>query len=339
MSLCQPLQLGHRKEVIGFTVDHGIWPKYDWSKLTTLVLFQKTIDLKLVCHAHSKNVRVVLVADYPVKNLTNQHQRSDYVKSNVAKAKKYYLDGINIDIEQPILKNSAESKGLIALVKEMTDSFHSQIPGSQVSIDVAWSPKCIDKRCYDYASIAKVSDFMVVMSYDERSQVYGSCVASANSPFNQTFTGVQQYLDLGITADKLVLGQPWYGYDYICLNVTADNICQIKKVPFRGAPCSDAAGLQHGYSKIQMLLSHNATTDRIWNGTLRAPFFNYKSAKDHKIHQIWYDDPESLKLKYETAKHTFKMRGLAFWTVDSLDYGNSPSAKNQTKEMWNAITV
>ena len=58
-----------------------------------------------------------------------------------------------------------------------------------MSIDVAWSPNCIDKRCYDYASLAKASDFMVVMSYDERSQIYRDCIASANSAFNQTFTG------------------------------------------------------------------------------------------------------------------------------------------------------
>lgn len=150
---------------------------------------------------------------------------------------------------------------------------------------------------------------------------------------------MQQYLKLGISPNKLVLGQPWYGYDYVCLNFTVDNICYIKKVPYQGAPCSDAAGLQHDYSKVRMLLSHNATTGRIWNSTFRAPFFDYKSNKDHKIHQVWYDDPESLKLKYQAAKHTFKMRGLAFWTVDSLDYGNSTTAKNQTQEMWDIITV
>lgn len=46
-------------------------------------------------------------------------------------AKKYFLDGINIDIENPIKNNSPESKGLTALLEEMRNAFHSQIPGSQ----------------------------------------------------------------------------------------------------------------------------------------------------------------------------------------------------------------
>lgn len=86
-SLCQPLQIADRKEVIGFTTIEGIWPHYDWNKLTTLVLFQKSVDLKLVCYAHSKNVRVVLSGGFPVKNLTNRQQRMHYVKANVAKVK------------------------------------------------------------------------------------------------------------------------------------------------------------------------------------------------------------------------------------------------------------
>ena len=42
----------------------------------------------------------------------------------------------------------------------------------------------------------------------------------ANAPLNQTLAGVRQYLQLNITASKLVLGVPWYGYDYHCLNIT-----------------------------------------------------------------------------------------------------------------------
>ncbi len=60
---------------------------------------------------------------------------------------------------------------------------------SQVSFDVAWSPKCIDKRCYDYLAIADSCDLLFVMSYDEQSQIWGDCIAMANAPFIQTLTG------------------------------------------------------------------------------------------------------------------------------------------------------
>lgn len=33
------------------------------------------------------------------------------------------------------------------------------------------------------------------------------------------FVGIQKYLDLGISPDKLILGVPWYGYYYSCLSL------------------------------------------------------------------------------------------------------------------------
>ena len=112
----------------------------------------------------------------------------------------------------------------------------------QISFDVAWSPNCIDGRCYQYAELALVTDYLVVMSYDERSQIYGPCVAGANSGYNTTATGILQYRTLGLNTTQLILGVPWYGYNYPCLSLSEDHVCSIEKVPFRGADCSDAAG-------------------------------------------------------------------------------------------------
>jgi len=59
----------------------------------------------------------------------------------------------------------------------------------QLTLDVAWSPACVDKRCYDYTSLADIVDFIFIMSYDVRSQVFGPCIAWANSPLNCTAWG------------------------------------------------------------------------------------------------------------------------------------------------------
>ncbi len=109
-------------------------------------------------------------------------------------------------------------------------------------MDVAWSPKCIDERCYDVLALSKMVDFLVVMSYDERSQIHGPCIASANSALDTTASGLSDYVSLGIDPGNLVMGVPWYGYNYPCLSLSADNVCTIKEVPFRGVNCSDAAG-------------------------------------------------------------------------------------------------
>ena len=73
--------------------------------------------------------------------------------------------------------------------KTSSNRFHTVCCLFQLTIDVAWSPACIDKRCFDYVSLADIADFIFIMAYDERSQVFGPCVAWANSALNMTLWG------------------------------------------------------------------------------------------------------------------------------------------------------
>ena len=248
----------------------------------------------------------------------------------------HFADGLNIDIEGVVQNGTDQPHQLSQLVQLTNTAFKSANPDYQVTFDVAWSPNCIDGRCYDYSTILSNVDFAVIMAYDERSQIFGSCVASANSALSTTVVGLQGYLDLGIPADKLVLGLPWYGYDYPCLSLTDDSVCTIPKVPFRGVNCSDAAGTQHPYNLIREQI--RATTSFVqWNASLESPFFNYKE-RDGQYHQVWFDNTESLSLKYIYAAHV-GLRGLAFWSIDFLDYNGSPHDDYLTQEMWDEILV
>jgi di-N-acetylchitobiase len=101
----------------------------------------------------------------------------------------------------------------------------------------------IDERCYDYRGLADATDFVVVMGYDLQSQIKGSCIAGANAGLPSVMKGVQEYLELGISPSKLVLGVPWYGRDYTCLHPQNLTVCPIRPIPFRGAACSDAGNI------------------------------------------------------------------------------------------------
>ena len=310
--------------------------KYNWSEITTLAMFTG-FNNSLMCYAHAKNVRVVLHGNYAISDLSNAEKRQEWIQNQLETVQELYADGINIDIEGPTQNGTDESALLTLLVQETYSVFKDANENYQVTFDVAWSPNCIDRRCYQYDEIAKYTDFVVIMAYDERSQIFGPCTASANSALPTTAMGIAQYQKLGIENDKLVLGLPWYGYDYPCLNLTDDNVCTIPKVPYLGVNCSDAAGTQRPYYIIRELI-RSSTAPVHWNATLESPFFNYKHQEENMEHQVWYDDPESLSLKYIYAGEK-ELRGLAFWNVDQLDYSDSPRAKRQTAEMWEAISV
>ena len=56
--------------------------------------------------------------------------------------------------------------------------------------------------------------------------------------------------------EKLILGIPWYGYRYECVDPAfdpaVDETCEIAQVPFRGVNCSDAAGTGKSAEKVRV---------------------------------------------------------------------------------------
>lgn len=53
--------------------------------------------------------------------------------------------------------------------------------------------------------------------------------------------------------------------------------------------------------------------------------------------QVWYDDPQSLALKYQIAVE-HHLQGIGFWNLDCLDYDSKdPQVQQQTAAMWAAV--
>ena len=292
--------------------------------------------LQVICFAHERNVRVVYkTADLDSSKLASSHYREQWISEQVQMMKDNYADGLNVDFEGPIPQDT-DTKGYFTLViKDLSTRMKSEVPGSQLSIDVGWGPACIDGRCFNVHNIAKYVDLMVVMSYDESSQILGPCIALANSPPIKTFQGLLEYINNGIPRDKLVMGVPWYGYDYPCEKLNSRGECEIKEVPFRGIPCSDSAGKQLDYSHIDPDMVRNSLTGRVWNSTLKTPMFNYKDANG-TYHQVWYDDPESLGIKFYYAAKA-KLRGLAVWNFDQVSY--QEEYVSYTSKMYSAFDM
>ncbi|KAG7282874.1 hypothetical protein CRUP_020712 [Coryphaenoides rupestris] len=308
LQLCQPIGQERDFEVFVFDVGRKAWRSYNWDVVTTVAAFGK-YDPELMCYAHSRGARVVLKGDVFVPYIVDPGNRTAWIADKVALAKAQFLDGINIDIEHAVEAGSPEYQALTALVRETSEAFHREIPGSQ--------------SC----------DLLFVMSYDEQSQIPGDCIAMANAPVTQTIKGYYQYLELKIDPKKLVMGVPWYGYDYSCLNLSQEGVCSIEKVPFRGVPCSDAAGKQKTYSWI-MKQVNDSITGRLWDQQQQAPYFNYEDEKG-QLHQVWYDDPESICLKASLVKAK-GLRGIGMWNGNLLNYIDE-SARQQTNSMWNAL--
>ncbi|WIA29055.1 hypothetical protein OEZ86_011567 [Tetradesmus obliquus] len=276
--------------------------------------------------------------------MSTPKKRAAWVSKQVVQLVKLGAGGINFDLEMPMQPGDKAAADYVALVNLTAQTLRGAVPGASVSVDVPWSPFDIDGRNYDWAGLAAAADTLFIMAYDTASQILGRCIAGANSPLDAVRRSVRQWLALGIPASKLVLGLPWYGYDYPCQGEDADtpaaadaDLCRLQPVAFQDVSCSDAAGAQRCYYEIMALLAQKRNTTEVKREPTQAsPYFNYR-ADDGSIHQVWYDDPASLALKYQVAADA-GLQGIGIWNLDCLDYSSKDAlVQQQTREMWAAV--
>ncbi|TKC45840.1 hypothetical protein EI555_000951, partial [Monodon monoceros] len=248
-----------------------------------------------ITHRPSPRLR----GDVSIRDIINATFRASWLAQQVKLAKTQYMDGINLD------------KKLL------------------VTFDVSWSPNCLGRRCYNYTGIADACDFLFVMSYGERSLVWSQCIAGANSPYTKTLTGYDDYIKIGINPKKLVMGIPWYGYDYTCQNLSANHVCTTAKYP-----CKDAVYCQVAYQMI-MKQVNSSTSGRLWDKIQQSPYYHYQDQAGH-FHQVWYDDPQSISLKAAYVQNR-GLLGIGMWHANCLDYSGDAIDKQQTEEMWKAL--
>lgn len=305
-------------EIFAFTTGNS-WKHYlkFTPRVTTIALFG-TPTPELVCAAHNHSVRVVVGTQFG-GDLTNSTARAAYVTETVARMASAGVDGFNVDIEG----NSAHRDELTALVTELSTEARKANPHAQITFDLAIFPKG-QTQGYDHAALAKVLDFIVPMAYDE---CWGAATAEANSPYDALTGGVQQYKDLGVPAEKLVLGLPWYAWDFPCDSSESYGACHIT-VP-KGKQWFGYA-TQISYSAANTTAEHGFVRDKS-SHTMVTEYFENASGTQ-KRHQQWFDNPETLSEKYAHVGD-LGCKGVAFWTADEVDYTTS-----QGEDMWNALS-
>ena len=154
-------------------------------------------------------------------------------------------------------------------------------------------------------------------------------LAAANSPIDNIAKGVAQYVAAGVPASKLVIGLPWYGWDYPCDPSNPAPGCAV--TPPAGQQWFGWA-TQVGYGQV-MQIQQNAGAQITVDSTTQTKHFDYtvSTGKAKGRHQLWFDDPQTLVDKYRKCK-ILGTHGVGFWTADMPDY-----TTNEGTQMWTAV--
>ena len=199
-------------------------------------------------------------------------------------------DGIHIDFEG---LNPADGSLLTDFMQRLAVKLHAQ--GKMVT--QALAARTNDAAtgwagAFDYAALGKVNDFVAIMAYDFH---YAGGSPGAVAPANWV-QQVAAYTTTRIPAEKVILGVPFYGYDWD--TTSNDNAHSVR------------------FDQTATLLAQPGVA-RQFDSTAQTPWFTYKDSAGH-AHEVWYEDADSLNAKLQVMLDN-RLAGFASWRLGQED--------------------
>ena len=303
------------KEVFGW---NAYWTgtayyDYDYSLLSEVSYFSCVVNentgepetihswktTEIVDYAHAAGTRVSLTAtlfsnhDVFFENPTSVETLIDTL---IELVKYRNADGVNIDFEAV---SSSQSENLTNFMIELSNRFHTEIPGSTVSIAlpaVDWS------SVFDVEAMNPYVDLFIIMGYGYHWS--GGTTPGPGSPKNSgeiwtsinTTRSINTYIEVGISPEKLCLGVPYYSRDW----KTEDNT--IPGTPLENGVAQTYRQVRENYSEYTMK----------WDTHSSTPYYVYQDASSW--HQCWHNEEVSLGLKYDMVKMQ-NIAGIGIWAL------------------------
>lgn len=200
--------------------------------------------------------------------------------------------GVDVDFEYIL----AEDRDLFT---EFVAELRRKMNANGYRVSVALAPKTSAEQpglLYegkDYRGLGEAADEVLLMTY-EWGYKYGPAMAVA--PLNKV-RQVVEYALTEIPSEKILLGVPNYGYDWI--------------LPFvRGE--SEAVTIGN-VEAVQIAIANNAPIR--FDELAQSPFFSYED--DGILHEVWFEDVRSLQRKYDLIEE-YNLRGIGVWQIMRL---------------------
>lgn len=258
----------------------------------------------VVQFAHARHIAVWALFDNQFNQklshavLSNSARRTKLVQTVVNAAVRHHLDGINVDFEN---LDSVDRDYFTQFIRDLHVAL--AIRNMKLSVDI--TPDIVslnDDAVFFHAGLAAVSDYVILMAYDEHWSTDQTPGPVADVPW--VTQSVSDLLDTGVPTDKLVLGIPFYArFWYIHKD---------------GSVTSEAVSTT-GVEPI--LNAHKATAH--WLPNLRVMYARY--SKPDGYEEVWFETKQTLQDKLNLVNQT-GLAGVAVW---SLQLSN--------QNAWNAL--
>ncbi len=82
--------------------------------------------------------------------------------------------------------------------------------------------------------------------------------------------------------------------------------------------------------------AHAVVTARAFNSSEASARFNYRNGSSHTVHQVVWENEQTLGLKYALAARS-KLRGVGMWRASGRYPDQAPATTAGLKRMWDAV--
>lgn len=255
-------------------------------------------------------VTVVSFSSYGIHSILTTN-RDAAINTIVDLVNNYPVEGVSIDFENV---SSTDKDNLTSFMYDLRAELDTNAPGSHLSIctpPVDWG------NAFDYSELAEICDALFMMCYPFHgswSSVAGPCCpltgwgATSESSSNMIWCMGDYAKYAPSHHDRIVVGLPYYGHQWETEG---------------SAPHSSIIGTCATLF-YTTLVNRAETYGRLWDNESLTPWYAFYSGV---WNQGWYDDEESLSLKYDMIREA-DLQGAGIW---ALGYDGSRT------ELWDCL--
>lgn len=233
--------------------------------------------------------------------VTNTTSRRTLIKNIIKEATNCGMDGINVDFEM-VRKVAAE--GYVQFIREL--AIECEKVNLVLSVDMYVPTE--SNQYYDRESVGLVSDYLIIMGYDEHWATCGTAGSVASLPY--VTKGITDTLE-AVPASRVINAIPFYTRVWYEDSLdSAPEGAIIVEDPINGdyALSSKAVGM----GVAEKLLKENGATSR-WLENLGQNYGEFYTSEG-RYGRVWLEDKESLTLKLNVMKES-GLAGVACWKL------------------------
>ena len=221
------------------------------------------------------------------------------------------LTGVNLNFEYAELTEEETADKYTEFVSFINKKLKAKLGEKQFLVVSTFADSLVKDRVTKIPDVANAADAIFIMGYDFHRP--DSDKAGPVAPINgkgihaeyDIETMLRDYLSY-LPPNKLILGIPYYGYNW----VVEEEKPYAERIP---------GTYEIGFSQSQTYSDIMDTILEVkpeikWDDLGKVPYFTYKSPSTGSSREVYYENAESLRIKYDLIRNN-KLLGVGIWAL------------------------